>query len=54
MGDGEAFSFATQIKDFLVQQGHHVNGVNQSVFSAPVIGQQFNPDTLTLIIGTRQ
>jgi len=54
MGDGEAFSFATQIKDFLVQQGYDVNGVNQSIFTAPVIGQQFNPDTLTLTIGTRQ
>ncbi|MCP4491521.1 MAG: hypothetical protein GY820_30045 [Gammaproteobacteria bacterium] len=54
MGDGEAFSFATQIKNFLVERGYEVNGVNQSVFNAPVIGQQFNPDTLTLIIGTRQ
>lgn len=54
MGDGEAFSFATQIKNFLEQQGYEVNGVNQSVFTAPVIGQQFIPDTLTFIIGTRQ
>lgn len=54
MGDGEAFSFATQIKDFFVSQGYDVNGVNQSVFSGPVMGQQFNPDTLTLTIGTRQ
>jgi len=54
MGDGEAFDFATQIKDVLVKQGYDVNGVNQSVFTVPIIGQQFNPDTLTLIIGTRQ
>lgn len=54
MGDGEAFDFATQIKDVLVKQGYDVNGVNRAVFSAPIIGQQFNPDTLTLTIGTRQ
>jgi len=54
MGDGEAFNFATQIKDVLMKQGYDVNGVNQAVFSAPIMGQQFNPDTLTLTIGTRQ
>lgn len=54
MGDGEAFNFATQIKDVLVEQGYDVNGVNQALYSAPIMGQEFNPDTLTLIIGTRQ
>jgi hypothetical protein len=54
MGDGEAFAFATQIKDYLVQQGYDVNGVNQAVFSEPLFGQQFDPNTLTLTIGTRQ
>ncbi|MFH1829502.1 MAG: hypothetical protein ABH871_01830 [Pseudomonadota bacterium] len=54
MGDGEAFGFATQIKAVLENQGYDVNGVNQSVFSGPIKGQQFNPDTLTLTIGTRQ
>lgn len=54
MGDGEAFGFATQIKDFLTNQGYDVKGVNQSVFTAPVMGQQFNPGTLTLTIGTRE
>jgi hypothetical protein len=54
MGDSEAFAFATQIKDYLVQQGYEVNGVNQAVFSGPVFGQQFDPNTLTFTIGTRQ
>jgi len=54
MGDGEAFAFATQTKEFLIRQGYDVKGVNQAVFLAPVIGQSFNPDTLTITIGTRQ
>ena len=54
MGDGEAFKFAMEIKDYLTAQGYSVKGVNQAVFSGPIIGQQFNPDTLTLTIGTRQ
>ncbi len=54
MGDGEAFSFATQIKNFLVERGYEVNGVNQAVRCVPVVGQDFDPDTLTLTIGTRE
>lgn len=54
MGDGEAFNYAEQIKDFLISEGYTVNGVNQAVFSRPVMGQEFNPDTLTIRIGTRQ
>lgn len=54
LGDGEAYSFATQIKDYLVGEGYDVHGVNQAVFSAPVFGQKFDPSTLTITIGTRQ
>lgn len=54
MGDGEAFVFATQTKEFLTRQGYDVKGVNQAVFLTPVIGQSFDPDTLTITIGTRQ
>ena len=54
MGDSEAFAFATQTKEFLARQGYNVKGVNQAVFLAPVTGQSFDPDTLTITIGTRQ
>jgi Tfp pilus assembly protein PilN len=53
MGDGEAFGFATQIKDALVKQGYDINGVNQTVFSRPIMGQVFDSDTLTITIGTK-
>lgn len=54
MGDGEAFNFVTQIKNYLTQQGHTISGVDQAVYSQPVIGQAFNPDKLEIIIGTKQ
>jgi hypothetical protein len=54
MGDSESFTFATEIKDYLKAQGYSVNGIDQVVFAAPVLGQDFDPDTLTLTIGTRQ
>jgi hypothetical protein len=54
MGDGEAFSYANQIKDFLSSNGFQIKGVDQAVYSKPVMGQIFNPDKLELIIGTKQ
>ncbi|TMU57118.1 hypothetical protein [Flagellimonas algicola] len=54
MGDGEAFSYATQIKTFLESKNFPVNGVNQAVYSQPVMGQNFNPDKLEIVIGTKQ
>lgn len=53
MGDGEAFGFATQIKSFLLTKGFSVNGVNQSIYSQPLFGQQYNPDNHEIIIGTK-
>ena len=53
MGDGEAFSFATQIKNYLIEQGHIISGVDQSVYTEPVMGQIFNPERLEIIIGTK-
>ena len=53
-GLGDDLKFQEGFKEMLVKQGYDVNGVNQAVFSAPIMGQQFNPDTLTLTIGTRQ
>lgn len=56
LGDGEGFQFASAITNYLKAKGINVEGVNQAVFSAPVLGQQANPngDTMNLVIGTRQ
>ena len=54
MGDGEAFSFATQIKSYLSQLGHIVSGVDQGVYSEPIVGQVFNPEKLEIIIGSQK
>lgn len=54
MGDGEAFSYATQIKNYLIKEGYTVSGVDQAVYTQPIMGQQYNPDKLEFIIGTKQ
>ena len=56
MGDGKAFQFANEIKQFLQMDGYNVSGVDQSVFSKPVIGQFINPkeDGFEVVIGTQQ
>lgn len=54
MGDGEALQYAQEIKKFLENEGFNVKGVDQSVSGTPMIGQAFDPDTLTLRIGTRE
>jgi hypothetical protein len=54
LGDGEAFSYATQIKKYLIAQGYSVKGVDQAVYAVPISGQQFDPKTWTIIIGSRQ
>jgi len=54
MGDSESFSFASEIKEYLAKSGYKINGVNQAIFSKPIKGQEFNPDTLTIRIGSRQ
>lgn len=56
MGDSEAFKYANQINDFLKSQGYtKVEGVSQSVFSKPVIGQFINKDSIgfKIVIGTK-
>ena len=55
MGDGESFQFANQINDFLKSQGFtKVDGVAQSVFMKPVIGQFMNRDSsgVKILIGS--
>ena len=57
MGDGEAFRFASQIKNFLVSKGFDVKGVNQVIYSAPVQGQTIESPNdagiIKVIIGNR-
>ncbi len=53
MGDGEAFSFATIIKNYLLENGILVDGVNQVVLNQPIMGQFYNPELHEIIIGTK-
>ena len=56
LGDGEALGFAREIKGFLEDEGYKVDGVNQAVYSGPVVGQSINPepDRLDIRIGNQQ
>ncbi len=58
MGDMEAFSFAQEIRTWMAQNGYTniTQGVNQAVYSAPVVGQSLNKtaDGFELVIGGRQ
>lgn len=42
MGDQEAFAFATQILGHLKANGYQAEGVDQAVYSEPVVGQFIN------------
>lgn len=44
MGDGEAYGFALEIKEFLEAEGHSVEGVDQAVYTGKVVGQSINPE----------
>ncbi|MFA5934579.1 MAG: hypothetical protein WC827_01695 [Candidatus Paceibacterota bacterium] len=59
LGDGEAYNFASQIKEYLDRNNYKVNGVNQAVYSQPINGQIIeNPkddsDSFKIIIGNKQ
>jgi hypothetical protein len=58
LGDGEAFGFANQILTWMKSNGYsNVNGVDQAVYSGPVMGQNIdkkNDSEFNIIIGTRQ
>jgi len=56
MGDGEAFRFASQVKNFLEQNGYEPEGVNQAVYSQPIKGQilEEKDDSIDFIIGNKQ
>lgn len=55
MGDQEAFSFATQILEYLRSKGYAVTGVDQVVYSGPVVGQFVNPTNtgFEVVVGGR-
>lgn len=57
MGDGEAFRFASQIKNFLVSEGFEIKGVNQVLYANPPQGQIIetpkDEGTVRIIIGSR-
>jgi len=57
MGDQEAFQFAEQIKEYLSSQGWKVDGVDQAVYSKPVVGQIIKPRSdgkVEIIIGGKE
>ncbi|MEK7344930.1 MAG: hypothetical protein AAB176_04490 [Pseudomonadota bacterium] len=58
LGDGEAFGFANQILAWMKTNGYsNVDGVDQAVYSSPVIGQNVNKlseKEYEIIIGARQ
>ena len=56
MGDQEAFRFANEVKDYLSSKGYTVDGVSQSIYSRPVVGQTINRNDdggFDIIIGAR-
>ncbi|NCI47437.1 hypothetical protein [Sediminibacterium soli] len=55
MGSSEAFEFANEIVDFLKSRGYtKVDGVNQAMYSKPVVGKFLNRDSagVEIIIGS--
>lgn len=57
MGDQEAFNFGHQILNFLKGKGYNAEGVNQAIYSQPIIGQFIenkNPNQTDIIIGTQE
>jgi hypothetical protein len=55
MGNSESFQYANEIKFFLEKQGYKVSGVDQIVFSQPILGQhikQMKDDSIKIIIGS--
>lgn len=57
MGDGEAFRFALQIRNYLVSGGFNIEGVNQVLYTNPPQGQIFEAPKdggmVKIIIGSR-
>jgi hypothetical protein len=55
MGDAESFQFANQINNFLKSQGFKkIDGVSQSIFNKPVVGQFMDRDSfgVKILIGS--
>ncbi len=57
MGDQEAFNFGHQILSYLKENGYEAEGVNQAIYSQPVVGQFIEngeSDSIDIIIGTQE
>lgn len=54
LGDGESYNFATQIKEYLFNEGYKVREINQAVFINPSFGLKFDPSTMTITIGIKK
>jgi len=58
LGDGEAFAFANQVLQWLKSNDfENVEGVNQAVYTQPVMGNNLNKKSDTefdIVIGTKQ
>jgi hypothetical protein len=54
MGDGEALRFAEEVKSFLQRQRYDVSGVDQALYSGPVVGLGIVPsgDGFEVLIGS--
>ena len=53
LGDSEAFQLAKSLKHYLESQGWIVEGVNQAVYTEPVIGIQVKFKPLEFIVGSK-
>ena len=38
LGDGEAYAYAAEMKEFLLAAGYTVDGVDQAVWAPPIVG----------------
>lgn len=55
MGDGEAYRFAKQVRNFLIEKGYNPKGVNFVAYAEPIEGQVFKEtnNSLEFIIGNK-
>lgn len=56
LGDPEAFNFAHEVLKFLQDEQYNAEGVNQAIYSKPVIGQfiEQKPGQVNIVIGSGQ
>ncbi|MEZ9455449.1 hypothetical protein AB4258_23585 [Vibrio splendidus] len=52
MGDQEAFTYATELKDTLEKHSYRVDGIDQAVYTQPKKGVDVFTDTREIIVGS--